>query len=217
MAPNGYWVDYWTEDELGHTTVNSNSSQTHWWSFITMHPIVVGPILYCFYILWTTAKDKRHSYFYHAVGEYNGAVLDWLSNYAEGPPPVVGDLVWENDFPDPTEEDYSMVSVLVKACVYTEESLEKAKEEALKASASGARIYCRENQKNTAANRGYNALDWLPGAPGKMQKQLTSLWLNRLYYDDLLYVADKISEQKIMTRPHTKAELQEAGMWPKEA
>ena len=49
-----------------------------------------------------------------------------------------------------------------------------------------------------------------------MQEQLTDLWLNHQHGDDTLFVADHLEEQEIKTRPHTKAELQEAGMWPKE-
>jgi hypothetical protein len=181
-----------------------------------MHPIIVGPILYCFYILWAAYDSKRYSYFYHAVGEYNGAVLDWLSNYAEGPPPIVGGVVWENDLRDPEPSDYNMVSVLVKACVYSEKSLADAKAAIGKASPNQIRQRLDHDQQYVVGWRGKPPLDWLD-SPGKMQKKLTSLWLNRLYYDDLLYVADKIEEQVMKTRPHTKAELQEAGMWPKEA
>ena len=141
-----------------------------------------------------------------------------VSANKEGPPPVTGSQVWESDVSDPAPEDYYEFSVLMKACVYTEKDLEAAKAAVKNANAGSIREMLSETQKYLGAPYwGYPAHDWMPDAPGKMQDKLTSLWLNHKYIDDPLYSADYVEKQVVKTRPHTKAELQEAGMWPKEA
>jgi hypothetical protein len=215
---NGRWIYYW-ELSFGPavSTLWSGTNQEHNWDFITLHPIIIGPILYCFYALWHRSRNHGIAYFHHS-NEYIPAIIDYLSAGKKGPPPVQGAQVWENDVSDPAPEDYYNFSVLMKACVYTEKNLEAAKSAVKKANAGSIREMLSNTQKYLGAPYwGYPAHDWLPDAPGKMQDKLTSIWLNHKYIDDPLYPADYAEKQVVKTRPHTKAELQEAGMWPKEA
>jgi hypothetical protein len=213
----GTWIYYW-EESFGpaSSTLWSGTNQEHNWDFISLHPVIVGPILYCFYVLWHRSRNHGVAYFYHS-SEYVPAIIDYCSNNKNGPPPVTGSQVWESEVSDPAPEDYYEFSVLMKACVYTEDALEEAKAAVDGADAGSIRQMLSETQKYLAAPYwGYPAFDWLPEAPGEMQEQLTDLWLNHKHGDDTLFVADHLEEQEIKTRPHTKAELQEADMWPKE-
>jgi hypothetical protein len=204
------------------TALTSFSTQEHNANRISLHPVIVGPILYCFYILWHSSRSKHKQYGY-SDASYNPAVLDWASEaYSSpstaGPPPVTGSQLYENDinFPPPQDELYAF-STLVKACVYTKEALEEAKAAVDGADAKTALDMCIANQHYVSDPLwGYPTLNWLPNAPGEMQERLTSHFLNHQYGDEIWF-ADDYDDITMKTRPHTKAELQEAGMWPKEA
>jgi hypothetical protein len=212
----GTWIYYW-EESFGpaSSTLWTGTSQQHNWSWISLHPIIVGPILYCFYILWHASRTHGVAYFYHS-NSYEPSIIDYCSANKEGPPPVQGSKVWENDVGEPAPEDYYEFSILMKACVYTEKALEEAKAAVDGANADAIRAVLQETQRYIYGTSGYPNIDWLPDAPGKMQNQLTELWLSHKHGDDMLFVADTLEKQEVRIRPHAKAELQEAGMWPKE-
>jgi hypothetical protein len=218
----GTWIYYWEWTAPASSALTSFSAQEHNAHKISLHPVIVGPILYCFYILWHSSRSKHIQYGY-ADASYNPAIIDWgsaaYSNPGKvGPPPVTGSQLYENDinFPPPQDELYGF-SFLVKACVYTKEALEEAKAAVDSADAKAAFDMCIANQiYRSAPLWGYPTVDWLPKAPGEMQERLTSHFLNHQYGDEIWF-ADDYDDITMKTRPHTKAELQEAGMWPKEA
>ena len=63
----GTWIYYW-EESFGpaDSTLWSGTNQEHNWDFISLHPIIVGPILYCFYVLWHRSRNHGVAYFYHS-------------------------------------------------------------------------------------------------------------------------------------------------------
>jgi hypothetical protein len=207
----------WINTDPANTIAYYYTSQQKAKFLLTLHPVIVGPILYCFFVFWAYYRTKSIDYGYNS-SSYDHDFQDWLQNTDHSTaPPTGGSVCWENTVDEPADGDLGPVTVLVKAAVYTPELLEQ-----VKAAVDDADLQAIGDIVNNMAYIGspywgYEAVDWFPDAPDElvMQTKLTNWFINHLNGNEM-WLADSLDNMVMKTRPHTKEELVAADLWPPE-
>lgn len=192
---------------------------------VLVWPVVVGPVLFAVYLLVSSSYGTANDMWAKDVAIFLGDGLqEWIDN--GGPPAAAGVAgIWgtSNTFPP---GDWGVHSVLVKAGVYTKELLEQT----LASVNTGNPIAAKDIVDGAV---GDEIVDWWPNAPAKLilQEELTRRFdkyswqgatlpsgepCSRCPYFNPVFdvVSETLRWPSFFTRPHTKAELEEAGMWP---
>ena len=210
----------WGGGRTGNGYVNGYAAINHYsrtWQDnprVDVWPVIVGPILYAFYVLSNNYQYEVAYYFYES-DSYNQAVKDWCEaehqypkpdGYVTPPPPVSGSVIHAYDNHD--NQDFLPYAILVKAAPYSDKLLE----ETIASVQSCDAVAALELYEADEAHPPTLSLDWFPSAPKELilQKEMTHRMIYGLYTQSSN--ADELGG--FFTRPHTKAELQAAGLYP---
>jgi hypothetical protein len=195
--------------DLGFTySYNSNK----WWLVVQLVP--VGPILYVVCGLWMDISYTRRQVYggwdggyprpYDGSGVYKDRerYLDMIGQtYYNDPgletPP---NITWDTTDGYPFSGQPICAFSMVKAGVYSKKLVQKIKD-----GIASIDIVAAKNLADAPNNK----VDWLPNfLPDELtlQTQLTTDWILINWRD--------LTNNHLYVRPHTKAELQEAKLWP---
>lgn len=199
---------------------------------VTVHPIVVGPVLYALYTAWYKPVDTGAGLKYcdhqrSTPRSYDGEaaykdVKEWLETFepadwytgvtTETPP---GDVTEDPYYVHHLNEDYQAIACALYAGVYTPE---------LYAALANSNLNPQVVPISFPDYRGIFGnfdpdSDWAePLVPNGLHRQTTAVWGEPLTSYDIMnnmfYMFD--DPDTLWIRPHTRTELVNAGLWPEE-